>query len=335
MSDKLYQSLDFTDTERFYRVPKIFLLNPKFNELSNEAKLCYAVFRDKHELSCKNKGKWVDKNGDTYFYFSIKEMQELFNRSHTSVIKIKKELQKFNLIREVPQGLNKANKIYLLDIGSERKLDDKGVLLCGTPQIRVHDINGMESNDTEYSETERNIKDTIKDTQINLENTFQESFISFYDRQFLTEKTVQLFLNFGNTIQTKAFLDIIFKSKKKVENYQNKETKSESSIKYRVYGDIWSKEIENQAIKFLFKMKEYQTKDKPINKLESYWFKSMQNFWESVLLMEKRYGVTYLIEQYRNNQLELDMELIEYSKGLTLLKEKNAGEAIFKAVYHA
>lgn len=98
MSDKLYQSLDFTDTERFYRVPKIFLLNPKFNDLSNEAKLCYAVFRDKHELSCKNKGKWVDKNGDTYFYFSIKEMQELFNRSHTYVIKIKKELQKFNLI---------------------------------------------------------------------------------------------------------------------------------------------------------------------------------------------------------------------------------------------
>ncbi|WP_413491419.1 replication initiator protein A [Brochothrix thermosphacta] len=334
MSDKLYQSLDFTDTERFYRVPKIFLLNPKFNDLSNEAKLCYAVFRDKHELSCKNKGKWVDKNGDTYFYFSIKEMQELFNRSHTYVIKIKKELQKFNLIREVSQGLNKANRIYLVDIESKQYLDGEGIQLYGTPQNGIHEVNGMESNDTEYSDTERNIKDAIKDTQVNLENTFQESFIFFYDRQFLTEKTVQLFLNFGNTIQAKIFLDIIFKSKKKVENYQNKETKSESSIKSRVYGDIWSKEIENQAIKFLFKMKEYQTKDKPIDNLESYWFKSMQNFWESVLLMEKRYGVTYLIEQYRNNQLELDMELIEYSKGLSLSKEKNAREAIFKAVYH-
>ena len=91
--------------------------------------------------------------------------------------------------------------------------------------------------------------------------------------------------------------------------------------------------LENQVKKFLFKMKEYQIKDRPIEKLEGYWFKTMQNFWEAVLLMEKRYGVTYLIEQQRKDLLELDTELMEYYKGLIMNGDKNARKALFKTVY--
>ncbi|AQP53825.1 hypothetical protein CBF34_10395 [Vagococcus penaei] len=332
MPSNRYNLEDFWDGEKFYRVPKALFKNPIYNDMSNEAKLYYAIFRDRFELSLKN--KWVDKDGNIYFYFSIETMKKLFNRSHTYVIKIKKELKKFNLIEEVRQGLKEPNRIYLLKVNEvPENLDNALIPFHGIPQNGILDSHKMESNDTEYSDTEKIIKDTIKDTQNGLEDSFQESFLSFYDRQFLTEKTIQLLLNFGDTMITKKFLDIIFQSKKKVENYQNKENRSDTGVEYRIYGDIWSEQIENQVKKFLFKMKEYQTRDKPIEKLEGYWFKTMQNFWEAVLLMEKRYGVTYLIEQQRQDLLELDTELMEYYKGLIMSGDKNAREALFKAVY--
>lgn len=332
MPSNRYRLEDFWDGERFYRIPKALFLNPIYKDMSNEAKLYYAVFRDRFELSLKN--KWVDKDGNIYIYFSIEAMKKLFKRSPTYVIKMKKELKKFNLIEEVRQGLKEPNRIYLLKVKEELECVDTTLIPChGIKHNGTVDDHRMEPNDTEYSDTEKIIKDTIKDTPNELESSFQESFLSFFDRQFLTEKTIQLLLNFGDTMITKKFLDIIFQSKKKVENYQNKENRSDTGVEYRIYGDIWSEQIEKQVKKFLFKMKEYQTKDKPIEKLEGYWFKTMQNFWEAVLLMEKRYGVTYLIEQQRQDLLELDTELMEYYKGLIMNGDKNAREALFKAVY--
>lgn len=332
MPSNRYKLEDFWDGERFYRIPKALFLNPVYEDMSNEAKLYYAIFRDRFELSLKN--KWVDKDGNVYIYFSLETMRELFKRSNTYLIKIKKELKRYNLIEEVRQGLKEPNRIYLLKVKEvPETLDNALIPFHGIPQNETVDDHGMEPNDTEYSDTEKIIKDTIKDTPNGLESSFQESFLSFFDRQFLTEKTIQLLLNFGDTMTTKKFLDIIFQSKKKVENYQNKENRSDTGVEYRIYGDIWSEQIEKQVKKFLFKMKEYQTKDKPIEKLEGYWFKTMQNFWEAVLLMEKRYGVTYLIEQQRQDLLGLDTELMEYYKGLIMNGDKNAREALFKAVY--
>lgn len=46
-------------------------------------------------------------------------MKKLFKRSSTYVIKIKKELKKYNLIEEVREGLKEPNRIYLLKVKEE------------------------------------------------------------------------------------------------------------------------------------------------------------------------------------------------------------------------
>ena len=96
---------------RFYQMPK-FLFAGKFKtELSSDAKILYALLKDRHELSIRN--KWFDENGDIFLYFTRQEMGELLCCGKNKVIKLCNELKKFGLIEEVRQGLNKPNKIYL------------------------------------------------------------------------------------------------------------------------------------------------------------------------------------------------------------------------------
>ena len=98
--------------ERFYRVPKVFMTNEKYKNLSMNAKMTWAIFRDRTDLSLKN--NWIDGNGDVYFVFTYENLMDLLNRkSRTTISKIKKELLAAGLIEEIRQGLNRPNKIYL------------------------------------------------------------------------------------------------------------------------------------------------------------------------------------------------------------------------------
>lgn len=54
--------------EKFYQLPKVFFTNEKYMELSNDAKIAYALLKDRLELSIKN--NWFDKNGDIFFIFT-------------------------------------------------------------------------------------------------------------------------------------------------------------------------------------------------------------------------------------------------------------------------
>lgn len=79
---------DFSPKDTFYRVPKQLLKNAMYAKMSTDAILMYAIFQDRFELSLMN--RWVDKNNDVYFYFSLDEIQKLLNKSKTTIIKNKK-----------------------------------------------------------------------------------------------------------------------------------------------------------------------------------------------------------------------------------------------------
>ncbi|HAP3802650.1 hypothetical protein FDP51_06410 [Enterococcus mundtii] len=137
-----------------------------------------------------------------------------------------------------------------------------------------------------------NIFDTIIDT---------DGILTSYNKEFLTEKTVRLFLLFGTFVEAKEFLDIIFIAKKTVEK---RVSQSKKSIK--IYGEIWSNEIEKKATNFILKMKEAEYKGEPIKNLKAYWNKMMINFWENVYCMEREYGFTQLDYWHSNGNLELE-----------------------------
>ncbi|PTG18046.1 replication initiator protein A, partial [Staphylococcus chromogenes] len=98
--------------EKFYQLPKVFFTNPKYTKLSNDAKIAYAILRDRLDLSIKN--SWIDENGDIFFIFTNETLKKILNISSPNKLsKIKKELQNAGLFSQIRVGLNKPNKLYL------------------------------------------------------------------------------------------------------------------------------------------------------------------------------------------------------------------------------
>ena len=98
--------------EKFYQVPKVFFTNPRYTSLSSEAKLAYAILRDRLNLSIKN--NWIDENGDVFFIYTNENLKNILNISSPNKLsKIKKELRSADLFNQIRRGVNKPNLLYL------------------------------------------------------------------------------------------------------------------------------------------------------------------------------------------------------------------------------
>lgn len=108
------------DRFNFYRVPQIFFEETHFKALSNDAKMLYALLF--HRISLSWKHGWIDEQGRVYIIFTIEEIQEKFNCSNKTAVKIMAELDEksggIGLIERRRQGLGKPNIIYVKDFMS-------------------------------------------------------------------------------------------------------------------------------------------------------------------------------------------------------------------------
>ena len=151
----------------------------------------------------------------------------------------------------------------------------------------------------------------------------------------MSEVTIRIFKIFNDPILLRECIDIVYATKIKVENYENKE--NELSPKYSIYGDIWIHEIDKQALKFFQKVKELEYKEIPIKKVKNYWYTMMETFWENVLLMDKNYGFNQLEYWSQIGQLEIEDFFIEFNaqtKGLSKSdKKKKRYEIVYKAKF--
>jgi len=162
--------------ERFYQLPKVFFTNEIYKKLSLEAKVAYSILRDRLELSLQN--DWVDNEENIYFIYTNENLMEILNLGKNKVVKIKKELESVNLLRQKRLGLNKPNMLYLIKpevtkddiykIQNEEKpnksTDDKEVYktnfqklaeqTSGSLQNKLPEVGETNSNDTEFSDTE-------------------------------------------------------------------------------------------------------------------------------------------------------------------------------------
>ena len=98
----------------FYQFPQ-WLLDEEYKHLSLRAKVVYMLIFDRRTLSIQN--KWHDKNGDVFVYFTNKQFMNLLNCDEKTVIKAKRDLQDIGLLREVQQGVNKPNRLYISGTG--------------------------------------------------------------------------------------------------------------------------------------------------------------------------------------------------------------------------
>lgn len=57
-----------------------------------------------------------------YLLYTNKQLCQILDYSEPKIIRLKKELENYNLISKERQGLNKPNKIYLLEPSYDKEL---------------------------------------------------------------------------------------------------------------------------------------------------------------------------------------------------------------------
>ena len=95
----------------FYQFPQWLLKDEPYKNLGDKAKLMYMLFFDRRTLSIKN--KWYDDDGQIYMYFTNEQFMKELNCSEKTIIKAKKELSQIGLLKEVRQGINRPNRLYI------------------------------------------------------------------------------------------------------------------------------------------------------------------------------------------------------------------------------
>lgn len=140
--------------EKFYQLPKVFFTNEKYMQLSNDAKIAYALLKDRLELSIKN--NWFDDNGDIFFIFTNEKLKAILNCHDGKLTKIKKELSKNNLLEQVRCGQGRPNKLYLMN-----------------PEVTKEDV-------YEIKKQEENIDETCHDTEMRFSH-FKNCEIAFLE----------------------------------------------------------------------------------------------------------------------------------------------------------
>ncbi|MDT0739111.1 replication initiator protein A, partial [Staphylococcus haemolyticus] len=247
--------------EKFYQLPKVFFTNPKYTKISNDAKIAYAILRDRLDLSIKN--NWIDENGDIFFIFTNETLKEILNISSPNKLsKIKKELQSAELFSQIRVGLNKPNKLYIkkpvvtkddvylikqdetpLKISNDKDVSKSYVQKYQNHTSRnikiIHQdvsksyANDTNINDTDYKETENNDMHDMHDSEhIANYNTSHSNHTNHQSNEFdnnalkyhlLQEIPYQLqtYLNNFEVDEIQIIKSVILKAKSSFNNEKN------------------------------------------------------------------------------------------------------------------
>jgi DNA replication protein DnaD len=161
-----FYSLEDVRGDEFYQLPKDLVKNNKYKTLSANAKIAYAILKDRHQVSLKN--HWVDEVG-VYFLLSDGELAEILDTSIRSASRYKNDLQSFGLIHMERQGLNKRNKIYLLkpDTDILEKKQPEPLILADRTKLSSPDKTILSSQDrTVLSSQDRTILSTYSNNNL-------------------------------------------------------------------------------------------------------------------------------------------------------------------------
>ena len=334
-------TIDQLATLTFYQIPEIFFTRIQYNEngyvkltssytdLSSDAKLAYGALYNRCKLSIssfqKGNRDYVDENGAVFLIFTVSDLMLLLDKGKMKVTKIKKELQEHGLLREVRQGLNKPNRLYLqlVDANLEivehysidgellKRIDAFGKVLyekeCdiektpkplgnsgspqnGRPQNGLQNVHKTDGINTEKSQTESSYDTNRYEGESSLSGLSISEAFRMGQHGFLSPQLVQKLSLFGK--DAKILENKIYQAKRQVEkDYNNLLADQE------IYGEVWLQDLERELDKLIFKIKTGEAEEKPIQNVPAYFYKMMIRFWEMALLIEKEQGFMELSGQ--------------------------------------
>jgi hypothetical protein len=292
-------NLSQVKTERFYQLPKYLFEDVYLKKMSAEAKIMYALLKDRFELSIQN--EWVDKNNNIYFIFSNKHLCEYLGYAEQKIIKLKKELISFNLLTQERVGLNKPNRLYLLKPNYDIKASHSKELpnsqfqnnefgSSRTVNFSGQELPNSQSNDTDYNDTnyikiESNDTDDLNDNKLTYSNNhtnhsnhynpnFNDEALKF---QLLEElpQSIQKFLSNFEVDEIKIIKTVLLKAKTSFNN---------AIDSYYLLEDM---EIEILHVLKRFKAMLIQ-KNETVEAMQGYLMKSLKSEFAEVHTLNKR-----------------------------------------------
>ena len=292
-------NLSQVKTERFYQLPKYLFEDAYFKKMSAEAKIMYALLKDRFELSIQN--EWVDKNNNIYFIFSNKHLCEYLGYAEQKIIKLKKELISFNLLIQERVGLNKPNRLYLLKPNYDIKASHSKELpnsqfqnnefgSSRTVNLGGQELPNSQSNDTDYNDidyikTKSNDTDDLNDKKLtypsnhtnhtnHYNSKFNDEALKF---QLLEElpQSIQSYLGNFSVPEIKIIKPVLLKAKTSFNN---------SIDTYYLLEDM---EIEILHVLKRFKAVLIQ-KNETVEAMQGYLMKSLKSEFAEVHTLNKR-----------------------------------------------
>ena len=328
-------TIDQLATLTFYQIPEIFFTRIQHNEngyvkltssytgLSSDAKLAYGALYNRCKLSIssfqKGNRDYVDENGAVFLIFTVSDLMLLLDKGKMKVTKIKKELQEHGLLREVRQGLNKPNRLYLqlVDANLEivehyssdgellKRVNALGKVLYekapqslgnsesiknGHPQNGLQNVHEADGINTERSQTEYSYDTNRYEGESSLSDLSISEAFKMGQHGFLSPQLVQKLSLFGK--DAKILENKIYQSKRQVEKDYNNLLADQG-----IYGEVWLQDLERELDKLIFKIKTGEAEEKPIQNAPAYFYKMMIRFWKMALLIEKEQGFMELSGQ--------------------------------------
>ena len=111
MKDRIYHISDVLN-EEYLRFPLGLLAEPKYRDMSLEAKMIYSLLLNRLTLSQRN--GWINDNGEVYLIYTREDAAETLNLSYKKTIAAFKELIAADLLLEQRQGRGYPNLLYVL-----------------------------------------------------------------------------------------------------------------------------------------------------------------------------------------------------------------------------
>lgn len=156
----VYTLNDITNHEEFYKLPRELVKHDEFGELSSNAKILYALMRDRLTLSIKN--NWTI-GIVPYIHYSIDETKSDLNVARATAVKAKKELLEIGLIetRKVFNGsdvifVNKITDILEKMKSSKTEPTEVQKMNYESSKTEPTKVQKLNSNHTYYNHTNNN-----------------------------------------------------------------------------------------------------------------------------------------------------------------------------------
>ena len=185
----------------FYQFPQWLLKDEPYKSLSDKAKLIYMLLFDRRSLSVQN--NWHDENGNIYMYFPNEQLMQVLNCSEKPVIKAKKELSDLGLLKEVRQGINKPNRLYIFGTG-ESTVQELEKVQHGTGESTVQELEKVQGINTNNINTNISILSNQQQEEVDEILKSYDMFFEAFPKQrknAFTQQDILADINeFGNEL---------------------------------------------------------------------------------------------------------------------------------------